>query len=71
MMLAPTVHGGADLLSETGRSEIRYLGRNQPPAEPGRAVLGRDDEAELMPILLAAINEGIAIGAVFRPQVNR
>ena len=29
-----------------------------------RAVLGRDDESELMSVVLAAIKEGVAIGAV-------
>src|SRR3546814_6092902 len=38
MMLAALVHGVAHLLTETGRSNIRCVGRNQSPVEPGRAI---------------------------------
>ena len=35
-----------------------------------RAVLGRDDESELVAVVLAAIKEGVAIGAVLGRRIE-
>nr|WP_304617998.1 hypothetical protein [Paracoccus sp. (in: a-proteobacteria)] len=35
-----------------------------------RAVLGRDDESQLMAVVLAAIKEGVAVGAVLGPRIE-
>ncbi len=51
--------------------EIGLHARHQPPRHAlqiviGGAVIGRDDEAELMPVAVAALQEGAAIGAIMR-----
>src|SRR5690606_17502536 len=35
-----------------------------------RAILGRDDESELMAVILTTIKEGVAIGAVFMRRIE-
>src|SRR3546814_12479391 len=69
MMLAALVHGVAHLLTETGRSNIRCVGRNQSPVEPGRAIgpdltfqiEGRDDPNAGLPVAACIIGGGAAL----------
>src|SRR3546814_4717055 len=57
------------------RSEIGFDSRHQPPGERLEiviliAVLGRDDEAELMAIALAAVEERLAVDAPLPARVT-
>src|SRR3546814_2445346 len=69
MRLAALVHGVAHLLTETGRSNIRCVGRNQSPVEPGRAIgpdltfqiEGRDDPKAGLPVAACIIGGGAAL----------
>lgn len=66
MMLAALVHGVAQLLPDTGRSEIRCVRRNQPPVEPGRPartdlafqIEGRKDADAGLPVAVGIIGGG-------------